>query len=285
MQKTRCIRAAAALVLPVVLLVPWIEGCGSGGEEPAAVIEAGEYRAYLEESSAALVRAIQAMLPELEHGEVERAGSRYARARVRYSQVEPAAERFPKLDARINALPGEAPPGRLSGFHRIEESLFEVGETIGTVAVGRRLLADAKQLERRLGAASFSAEQLATGASEVLYEIARVKLAGKEQPFAGAELVDVSANLEAVGAAFRALRPALTEEERRRINPLLRRAYAGIAQYGAPARDPDQPRDRSPGTQFTVFEELASAEVKALRRQAEALGAAFAEVRGRLANA
>lgn len=280
MHKSRCIVTAA--VLAVSGLVFAAAGCGSETEEPPPVIEAGEYRAYLEESSAALVRAIQAMLPELENAEVERAGSRYARARVRYSQVEPAAEAFPGLDARINPLPGDVPPAELGGFHRIEESLFEAASTAGTVAVARRLLADTKELERRLQTASFSAEQLAAGAGEILDEIATVKLAGREQPFAGADLVDVSANLESVGAAYRALRPALTAEERRQIRLLLRRAYAGIAAYGVPARDPDQPRDRSPGTQFTVFDELSPAEVTALRRQAEALGAAFDQVRERL---
>lgn len=261
-----------------------VPACGSSEEEPPAVIEAGAYRAYLEENAAALVRAVQAMQPELENGEVERAGSRFARARVRYSQVEPAAETLAALDARINASPSQGEAGRLRGFQAIERALFEAGSTDGTAGIGRRLIADTKELERRLAAASFSAEQLAAGATAILDEIAKVTLAGKEQPYAGADLVDVSANLEAVGAAYRALRPALTEEERQRARPPLRRAYAGIDVYGEPARGPNQAWDRSPGTQFTVFEELSAAEVKTLREQAEELGAVFAEIRDRLAD-
>lgn len=267
--------------MTAAILAVALTACGSSDDEPAAVRSA-EYRAYLEENAAALVRAIQAMQPELEHGEVERAGSRYARARVRYSQIEPEAERFPALDARINALPGEVPAKELGGFHAIERSLFEAGSTAGTVAIGRRLIADTKELQRKIETASFSAAQLAAGASGILEEISKVKLADREQPYADAELVDISANLEAVGAAYRALQPALTEEEQERIQPLLRKAYAGIAEYGNPARDPDQSRDRSPGAIFVVFDELSTAEIAALRKQAEALGRAFSEVVDRL---
>jgi iron uptake system component EfeO len=281
MHKSQCILAVALAAVAILALS--LNACGSE-EESAASVGAVEYRAYLEENAAALVRAVQAMQPELENGEVERAGSRFARARVRYSQVEPAAEAFATLDARINALPGQVPANELRGFHAIERSLFEAGNTAGTAVIGRRLIADTKELERRLASVPFSAEQLAAGATTILDEIAQVTLAGKEQPYAGADLVDVSANLEAVAAAYHALEPTLTDEERQQLQPLLRRAYAGIGAYGVPARDPDQPWDRSPGTQFTVFEELSAAEVKALREQAEALGAAFAEVRDRLAD-
>ena len=256
--------------------------CGSGEAEPDAVVELAPYRSYLTESAASLVRAVQAMQPELENDEVARAGSRYARARVYYSQVEPAAELSPVLDARINALPGAVPAKELGGFAAIERSLFEAGSAVGTAAIGRRLIADTKELRKRIEAASFSATQLAAGAAGILEEISEVTLADREQVYAGADLVDVSANLEAVGAAYRALKPALTEEERQEIRTLLRHAYAGIAEYGTPARDPDQSRDRSPGAIFVVFDELTRAEVEELRRQSQALGEAFLAVRDRL---
>ena len=73
----------------------------TGREDPPEVVRLGPCRAFLEENAASLVRAIQAMQPELEHGETTRAESRFVRARVRCSQIEPAAEAFPQLNARI----------------------------------------------------------------------------------------------------------------------------------------------------------------------------------------
>ena len=145
-----------------------------------------------------------------------------------------------------------------------------------------RLLADTKQLQEDLASADFGAQKLAAGASRILSEISAVKLANREDVYGGADLVDVFGNLEAVGAAFGALRPALTEPERARLRSLLHKAYAKVAEYGTPARDPDQPRGLSPGAIFIVFEELLPVEIKKLDRPIRALGAAFAEVQARL---
>lgn len=266
------------------LVIAFSAGCGSGQKEPPEVTRSAPYLAFLDENSASLVRAIQAMLPELEHGRVARAQSRFARARVRYSQIEPAAEGFPELNARIDALPGEVPAGDLTGFHRIERALWKSEDTAGTATIAKQLIADTKQLEEKLGTARFSAKQLATGARRILDEDAAVKLANREQVYAGADLVDVSANLEAVGAAYRALMPALDEGERAEIRARLWKAYGAVDDYGTPARDPDQPRGRSPGAVFVVFDELSGAEVATLKRRVKALGAAFAELQGRLSH-
>ena len=268
--------------ISALLLVLAITGCGSGREGPPAVVRSAPYRAYLEENAASLVRAIQAMLPELEHGEVSRAQSRFVRARVRYSQIEPAAKAFPQLNARIDGLPRQVTESRLTGFHRIERELWEAEDAAGMTAVARRLLADTKQLQEDLVSADFSAQELAGGARRILSEISTVKLTNKEDVYSGADLVEVSGNLEAVGAAFGALRPILTESERARLRTLLHRAYAKVAEYGTPARDPDQPRDLSPGAIFIVFDELSPDEVEQLDRPIRALGGAFSEVDTRL---
>lgn len=257
--------------------------CGSAGsDEPPRVVKLAPYHTYLVKNAAALVRAVQAMQPELEHRQVSRAQSRFVRGRVRYSQIEPAAETLPRLNVRIDGLPGEGP---LTGFHRIERELWQAEDTAGMAAVGRRLIAETKRLREHLASADFSAVQLVAGASRILSEISSVKLTNKEDVYGGADLVDVSGNLEAVGAALAALAPALTAEERQRLRALLHEAYGKIAEYGTPARDPDQSRDRSPGAIFVVFDELSPAEVKEIRRPVSALDRSLAEVQSRLEEA
>lgn len=252
--------------------------CSAGRDETPGAVRSHELRLYFEENADALVRDIQAMLPELEHGEVSRAQSRYARARVRYSQIELAAEAYPRLDERINARPlGGAPS---NGFHAIERQLWIHEDTRRTVVEARRLLRAAKQLRAEIPAvAALSADRLALATSELLAEVVEVKLNNEEQVYADADLVDVSANLEAAGAVLAALRPVLDKRSRARLRSDLRRAYAAIARYGTPARDPNQPRGRSPGAIFTVFSELSPAEIEALRDPIAALSAAFSSAR------
>lgn len=264
------------LILAAIAVSP-LTACGSGDDEPPP-IKGAQYREYLEENAALLVRAIQAMRPELENGEVERAQSRYVRARVRYAQIEPIAEHFPELDAKINALPTEVPTNELAGFHRIEQPLFAAETTKGTVAPGKQMIADTKALKARLQTERFTAQQLASDSIRIIDEISTAKLGGKEEPYADADLVDVSANLEAVGAAFEALKPALSAEQRKSIEKALRKAYAVIGEYGTPARERDQPYERSPGVTFIIFSELSEEEIEALREPVDVLRDAWAEL-------
>jgi iron uptake system component EfeO len=272
---------AVALILAALL-----GGCGSSGaEEPSEAVRLGAYRAYLRENTASLVRAIQAMQPELERNQVSRAQSRFARARVRYSQVAPGAEEFPQLDARINGLPGEDPADRLSGFRRIERELWKSGDTAGMAPVGKQLIADTEKLGEHLVEANFTAVQLAAASERILSRISTLKLSDKEDAYSGLALVDVSANLEAVGAELAALEPALTQAEQAQLRRLLNKAYAAIAQYGTPARDPNQPRGRSPGAIFVIFEELSPAEIEELDQPVRVLRNAFSKVHSRLREA
>ena len=239
---------AALLAVAVLALAVVAAGCGSGAHEPPTTIEFARYHRYLMTNTASLVRDAQAMQPELEHNAVLRAQSRYARARVRYSQIEPAAEMFPDLNAAVDARPDQASAKGWTGFHRIERALFNEGAARTVAPLGRKLIEDAKALERKLSSVEPTAAQLAAGAGRILTQISTVTLANKEEAYSDVDLVDVSANLEAVGAAFEALKPALTPEERIAVEARLGKAYAAIGEYGTPARDPDQPRARSPGS-------------------------------------
>jgi iron uptake system component EfeO len=263
----------------LLALAGW--GCGSD-DAPTAQLKIGPYREYLVQSSADLLRAVQAMKPELEQGDVGRAQSRFARARVRYSQLEPAAEAFPALNLRIDGRFGEVPLSRLAGFHRIEKPLFGSETTVGTIAPTESLISDSKRLQQAIAEKRFSAQELASSSERILGEVSTVKLANQEQPYADADLVDISANLEAVGAALAALRPVLNDEERQDMQGLMNDAYSAIGEYGTPARDPDQPRDLSPGALFVVFDELSPAEIRELRKRVEPLRLAFADLRERL---
>ncbi len=278
--KVTVARKTVLLVLAVASLLAAASGCGSAdGDSPP--IDSPAYRAYLKESAGQLVKKVEAMLPELEQGEVERAQSSFARARVSYSQIEPAAEAFPKLNTRIDARPDEMPAAELRGFHRIEKPLFAViglEKTAGTASAARGLIDDAKELRRRLATAEFTAGQLAASSRRILGEVSMVKLANKEQIYAESDLVNVSANLEAVGAAIDALRPALTAEERTELGGRLQTAYDSVGLHGTGVLKSDQPQSPSAGTIFIALSELSTVEIEGMQRKVNALGKAFEDL-------
>lgn len=271
------------------LLATVVAACGSSGDATTvapAKVKAGRYRTFVEVNTQHMVRALQAMLPEIEAGEVSRAESRYSRARVYYSQIEPASEMFGALDKRIDGLEGEVSAADFGGFHRIEKALFLEETTKGMTPVAKRLLDDAKSLEPKLQTARFSAGDLVDGVNRILGQIVHTKLAGLEEPYSQTALVDVSGNLEAAGAALDALQPTVIDPEQwKELSTRLEHAFSAIETYGFPARNPDQPRQRSPGAVFTAFEELSPAEVNELRGRLEALAEPVAQLRDQIAAA
>ena len=272
-------------VLLLLLAVAAVAGgCGSAGGDPPPIDSSG-YRTYIEENADQLLEDVETMLPQLEQGNVFRAQSSFAQARVSYSQIEPAAEEFPKLNTQIDARPDEMPGGELPGFHQVEKPLFEVPgleSTTGTAPVARVLIDDIKELRRRLAAAEFTAEELVTGSSRILREISTVKLEDKEQIYAELDVVDVSANLEAVGAALDALRSALTPEERAELRGRLETAYDSVGLHGSPARVSAQPQDPSAGTEFIALGDLSRFEIEGMQIKVDALRSAFENLETRL---
>lgn len=255
--------------MPVLMgcaLVLSVTGCGSGGGVPPEAVQTGRYRSYLEENAALLVKDVKWIRAAIRFGSVSRASSRYAMSRVRYSEIEPAAEAFSALNQRIDALESNA-PGAFEGFHRLERAFFVEHTLQGTEAISRRLLDAVEELQRRLHTAPLSAASIAAGAARTLEDVDGMKLGGTEEPHTGLTLVDVSGNLEAVWAGLEALKPTLADDEelQGRIERQLRRTYAVVSEYGTPAREPKQPRADAPGELFVVYSELTPGQVASLR--------------------
>ena len=65
-------------------------------------------------------------------------------------------------------------------------------------------------LQKRIATTSFQAADLANGATELLTEVGKTKLAGEEERYSGTDLSDIAANLAGSRAAFDLLVPALS---------------------------------------------------------------------------
>jgi iron uptake system component EfeO len=172
-----------------------------------------DYRAYLEENTAELVEATEPFVTAVVAGDVAKAKSLYAAARIPYERIEPVAESFGSLDPKIDARENDVPASEFEGFHRIEKALWEEGTAQGMAPVAEQLLADVEELAQKVETVELQAVQIANGANELLGEVSASKITGEEERYSHIDLVDFEANVEGSEAAFEAVKPLLDESD------------------------------------------------------------------------
>jgi len=189
------------------------------GARRRAALDAGlrhgldSYRGYLERETATLVDRTGAFVAALRARDLARARREFAWAREPYERVEPVAESFGSLDPSIDARVNDVPRGRWTGFHRIERALWVDGTTRGTRALGDRLLADVRRLQRLTRTVRLEPAQVGSGAGALLGEVSKSKVTGEEDRYSHTDLVDFAANVAGARAAFAAIRPPLARRD------------------------------------------------------------------------
>ncbi|HWN73299.1 MAG TPA: imelysin family protein, partial [Solirubrobacterales bacterium] len=122
------------------------------------------YREYLEENADELVAKTGPFVAAVVAGDVAKAKSLYAPARIPYERIEPVAESFGSLDPRIDARENDVAASEFEGFHRIEKALWEEGTAKGMAPVAKQLQADVEELAGKVEAVELQAVQIANGA-------------------------------------------------------------------------------------------------------------------------
>jgi len=202
--------------------------CPGSDGEPGALTVSGEletesspeveaaiadYRSYLEENTAELVAATEPFVAAVVAGDVAKAKSLYAPARIPYERIEPVAESFGSLDPKIDARENDIPASEFEGFHRIEKALWEEDTAKGMAPVAEQLQADVEELAQKVKTVELQAVQIANGANELLGEVSASKITGEEERYSHIDLVDFEANVEGSEAAFEAVKPLLDESD------------------------------------------------------------------------
>ncbi|MDP9910839.1 iron uptake system component EfeO [Variovorax boronicumulans] len=174
-----------------------------------------EYQVFLRLEAATLDDAVRALADAVKAGDLAQARALYAPAHQAYKRIEPMAELFADLDARINARADyfekrEADPG-FSGFHRIEYALYGQGDAKALAPVLDQLLADTETLQARLRELSVPPERLASAASKLLRRVADNLPAGGEDHYGHAELVNLQGSYEGTKKIADLLQPLLVK--------------------------------------------------------------------------
>jgi iron uptake system component EfeO len=236
-----------------------------------------EYKEYVQRESDELVAQTQAFAAALKAGQLERAKNRFAAARIHYEAIEPIAEAFgdldPQIDARVNDVPDRS---KWTGFHRIEQILWQQGTTRGTARYADLLVADVKRLDASIPGLDLQAAQIANGAVELLDEVSASKITGEEDRYSHTDLADFQGNLSGSKQAFETLAPALAAigdgELVHEVAEQFAKVQAGLDRYR---------RDTPLG--FAPYSELTRADRRAFAQQIAAVSEPLSQVPGKLA--
>jgi iron uptake system component EfeO len=168
------------------------------------------YQRYVTTQAKELVKRVQAFVDAVKAGDVEKAKEQFAAARVPYETIEPVAESFGNLDPDIDARVNDVEKGqKWTGFHRIEQALWEKNSTKGLAPIADKLLADVQSLETKTRALTYKPDELANGANGLLSEVATSKISGEEDRYSHTDLSDFEANINGAQTTFGLLAPVL----------------------------------------------------------------------------
>jgi len=232
------------IVAVVLSLVTPISGCGSSAPDREASRQSlnrhlDSYRSYLSENSTDLTRWIREMRGQIVVGDLLRAQSRYATARVQLGQIRPLVD-----------------PSSLGGFRVVENGIFGGRTTVGLRTVAAELQAEAEGLQKRLARNPLHPPQLLAGAVATIHRATTIGLQGKEEPYSHIDLVDIAASVEGAQAAVEATEPLFQdEEEAEELEVTFDRAYKALKPYGFAAREP-QTRPAAAGARFVDYSEI-----------------------------
>ena len=181
-----------------------------------------DYATYVDDQISFLLPPVQELAAALKAGDLAAAQAAYVKARPFYERIEPVAESFPDLDPAIDLRVGDVEAGTTwTGFHPIEQGLFEKQSTEGLSELGDQLVVDIQSLQAEAGklsaatqageAGGYQAFEIANGSATLLDEVLASKITGEEEAYSKIDLLDFEANVEGSLQAFATLKPALDQ--------------------------------------------------------------------------
>jgi iron uptake system component EfeO len=192
-----------------------VTGSSARVAEDASLAQAGaDYQAYVQSETAAFLQQTTAFVAAVKTGDVAGAKALYPGTRIHWERIEPVAESFGDLDPLIDGREGDQEPGQdFTGFHRIEQALWQTGDVSDMGSYADQLLTDVQQIVERADEVTLEPLQLANGAKALLDEIATGKITGEEERYSHTDLWDFAGNLEGSKTAVGTLRPFLQKND------------------------------------------------------------------------
>lgn len=177
-----------------------------------------QYRAYAGRQLTAVLGQLAVLRSAL--GANRRAAARVAweGAYADYLHLGAVYGEFGELNRAIDGSPGGLPGGvhdpRFTGLHRLELGLWQAGEPPRRLlGVAARLIADVRELQRRLPGEQITPLEYATRTHEILEDAIRDLLSGVDVPWSHDGVLATVAGVAATHELIATLRPELDGRE------------------------------------------------------------------------
>ncbi len=178
---------------------------------PQLVTAVSGYSAFVKQNTANLVTHTQAFCQAISAGNMNQAKVLYPQARVYYERIEPVASVWGSLDTSIDGR-WENPvtvKSQFTGFHRIEQMLWQDKSLNGAAAMCSGLVKNEQQLLTLVGSAQYNPLDMSAGATDLINEAATNKISGEEERYSNTDLPVFAANVDASMRVITLLAPYL----------------------------------------------------------------------------
>jgi len=236
-----------------------------------------DYKIYVTENLEQLTQDTQKFTDAVKKGDLATARKLYPTTRMHYEAIEPIAELFSDLDASIDSREDDHEQGVKSedftGFHRLEYALFEKNSTEGLTPLADKLLADVKDLQKRVDGLTFPPEKVVGGAAALMEEVAATKISGEEDRYSHTDLYDFQANVDGAKKIVDLFRPQIEKQDKAFVTKVDKN-FATVDKILAKYKTPDGG--------FQTYDKVNERDRKALVGPVNTLAEDLSTLRGKL---
>jgi len=171
------------------------------------------YQAYVAAGLGTLAHQVDALVAEVEAGDLRAARAAWLPAHLTYERLGAAYGTFGAYDAEIDGRPDGLPGGvrdpSFTGFYRLEYGLWHHQPAAQLAGPAARLGRDVRALRRAFGGMEIPYADLGLRAHEILENALQFQLSGHDDFGSGTTLATTAANVEATRELLRILHPLL----------------------------------------------------------------------------
>ncbi len=233
------------------------------------------YSSYVNQNVASLVTHTQAFCRAIGDGSMTRARLLYPEARVYYERIEPVAEIWGSLDTDIDGR-WENPvtvASQFTGFHKLEQLLWEDNTLAGAPALCAGLVKNEQQLLTLVRKAQYNPLELASGATDLVNEAATSKISGEEERYSNTDLPAFQANVDGAMKVVALLQPYLQKKDPALLSLIRQRDAAITTQLGKYQASPGYD-----GTGYVEYSTVTSSQRRQLAGAVNALAEAMSTI-------
>lgn len=248
-------------------------------DDPRLVAATQGYATWITGEVRQLVTTTDAFTAAVKAGKVDEAKTLYGKARIHYERIEPTAEIWGDIDGRIDGRADDAPtPADFTGFHRIEQALWQQKSLAGTAKLADQLDSDVKALYAKVQTVEYQPAEIANGATDLVNEIQSSKITGEEERYSHIDLLDFDGNLAGANEAVSVLMPVLKAKDAGLAATVTQRyeqTAAALKKYEA------KPGYENSG--YVDYSKVSATERRTLSQTVDAYAEAVSKIAGKIA--